>query len=119
MMNSNPLIVSGISFMRTAALIGKCDVFISNDSSLMHIAAALKVPTVGIFGPTDPKRTAPYGRMHKTVSLNLQCSPCSRFEEKHVKCTTFACLHDLHIDYVLSAMKDLIAHGKTNRSLHG
>ena len=49
------------SLKHTAALIRACDLMISNDSGLMHVAAALGVPTLGIFGPTNPSRTAPYG----------------------------------------------------------
>lgn len=107
-MNSKPLIVKGVSLMRTAALIGMCDIFISNDSGLMHMAVAMKVPTVGIFGPTDPRRTAPYGQLHRIVRRNLQCSPCFRFEESGVKCASLSCLRDIDIDAVLSAIKDIL-----------
>lgn len=44
-----------------AAIISKCDLFIGNDSGLMHCAAASAIPTVGFFGPTDVKTYAPYG----------------------------------------------------------
>ena len=40
----------------------KCDVFIGNDSGAMHIAAAQKVKTIGLFGPNLPQRFSPYGR---------------------------------------------------------
>lgn len=45
----------------TAALIARCACFVSNDSGLMHIAASQSVPTFGLFGPTDERRTAPWG----------------------------------------------------------
>lgn len=45
----------------TAALIARCALFVSNDSGLMHVAASQGVPTVGLFGPTDERRTAPWG----------------------------------------------------------
>lgn len=44
-----------------AALIARCLCFVSNDSGLMHVAASQSVPTFGLFGPTDERRTAPWG----------------------------------------------------------
>ena len=51
----------------TAALISGCDLMISNDSGLMHVAVATGVPTLGIFGPTRASRTAPYGPANRYV----------------------------------------------------
>jgi len=73
---SRPHIVDGIDFQTTAALIGKCACFITNDSGLMHVSAAMGVKTVALFGPTDPGRTAPFGDGHGIVRLGLDCSPC-------------------------------------------
>jgi heptosyltransferase-2 len=49
------------SLLTTAAIMQHCKLFISNDSGLMHIAAAVGVPTIGIFGPTDEHQTGPRG----------------------------------------------------------
>jgi len=49
---------------------------VSNDSGPMHIAAALGIPVFAIFGPTDPKRTGPYGHGHTIIMPKLLCSPC-------------------------------------------
>jgi heptosyltransferase-2 len=53
--------------LTTAAVIQKCQLFVSNDSGLMHIAAATGVPTLGIFGPTDEHRTGPRGPQSFTM----------------------------------------------------
>jgi lipopolysaccharide heptosyltransferase II len=53
--------------LTTAAVIQQCNVFISNDSGLMHIAAALRVPTLGLFGPTDEAQTGPRGKNSFTL----------------------------------------------------
>jgi ADP-heptose:LPS heptosyltransferase len=61
---------------QAAALLKKCHVVLTNDTSLMHLAAAVGTPTVSIFGPTDPANLAPRGSMHHVVVSGLACSPC-------------------------------------------
>ncbi|MEK6529170.1 MAG: HAD-IIIA family hydrolase, partial [Nitrospirota bacterium] len=95
-----------------AALISECDAFITNDSGPMHMASALLVPVVAIFGSTDSKITGPIGKRHKIVSRNIACSPClkrecpvstTRSREGHLKC-----LADITADDVFSALKELL-----------
>ncbi len=61
-------------------LISACDVMICNDTGAMHIAAAFGIPTMTIFGPTDPYLLAPLnppGRnIHEVISKSVECSPC-------------------------------------------
>jgi heptosyltransferase-2 len=51
-------------------------VFLTNDSGAMHVAAALGVPTVAIFGATDPEATGPVGPAVRIVREPVECSPC-------------------------------------------
>lgn len=60
-------------FIRRAA---QCRVFLTNDSGAMHIAAALGVPTVAVFGSTDPQATSPLGPWTRIVREPVDCSPC-------------------------------------------
>jgi ADP-heptose:LPS heptosyltransferase len=53
-----------------------CDVLLTNDTGTMHLAAALGVPTVAIFGSTEPALTAPVGSVHRVVREKVDCSPC-------------------------------------------
>jgi heptosyltransferase-2 len=58
------------------ALLADCSGAVSNDSGLMHVAAALGRPTVGVYGSTDPRHTPPAAHRSATVWLQLDCSPC-------------------------------------------
>jgi lipopolysaccharide heptosyltransferase II len=53
-----------------------CDLMITNDTGPMHVAAALDKPLIALFGPTEPRRTGPYGQLDNVLRLNLPCSPC-------------------------------------------
>lgn len=60
-----------------AALISKADLFITNDSGPMHIANALKIPLVAIFGPTDPLLTGPFQEPSVVIKKDVACWPCN------------------------------------------
>jgi lipopolysaccharide heptosyltransferase II len=53
-----------------------CDVMVTNDTGPMHAAAALGKPLVALFGPTEPRRTGPYGQLENVLRVELPCSPC-------------------------------------------
>lgn len=70
------------------ALAGRMNLFIANDSGAMHVSAALSVPTIAVFGSTDPDLTGPLGRRVRVVREELECSPCFKREcpYGHYKC---------------------------------
>ncbi len=88
-----------------AAVMKKCSLFITNDSSLMHIAAALKLNTVAIIGPTNKNYIYPWQTNYEIASLNLECSPCFYYSPKPLTCTRtdvkFKCIKDLPVELVL------------------
>jgi heptosyltransferase I len=53
-----------------------CDLMVTNDTGPMHAAAALGKPIVALFGPTEPRRTGPYGQLENVLRIELPCSPC-------------------------------------------
>jgi heptosyltransferase-2 len=61
---------------RLIEMIAACRLFLTNDSGSMHIASALGVPTVAIFGATDDKATGPTGNLSRVVREPVECSPC-------------------------------------------
>jgi heptosyltransferase-2 len=87
------------------ALIGAAKAVVSNDSGLMHIAAALKTPQVAIFGSSDPAHTPPLSEMAKVLWLNLPCSPCHKKECPlgHLKC-----LNDILPQQVFATLNTLL-----------
>ena len=96
------------SLVEAMALIGECDVFVTNDSGLMHVAAALHTPQVAIFGSTDHIRTGPYSEQAVIVRKELPCSPCKkpRCPEKH-----FRCMRLITSDEVFAAVIRLLEEG--------
>ena len=76
------------SLIEAMALIGECDVFVTNDSGLMHVAAALRTPLVAIFGSTDHIATGPFSDNAVVIRKPLPCSPCKKTHcpEKHFRC---------------------------------
>ncbi|RAX58902.1 lipopolysaccharide heptosyltransferase II [Helicobacter monodelphidis] len=78
--NSNLLDLSGKTSLESLIdSIATLDLFISNDSGPMHIAAALQIPIIALFGSTDSTETSPWlTKKAILLSLNLPCSPCKK-----------------------------------------
>lgn len=53
-----------------------CKLMITNDTGPMHVAAALSVPLIALFGPTDSRNTGPYGQLENVLRIDLPCAPC-------------------------------------------
>ncbi len=76
-MAARPLVLSGrTSLSELIAMIACCDLFITNDSGPMHLAAALGIPTLALFGSTDQVATGPLGSAAIVLNKNVECSPC-------------------------------------------
>jgi lipopolysaccharide heptosyltransferase II len=93
--------------LQAAALIQRCRLFVGNDSSLLHIAAALGIPTVSIFGPTNPEYFAPRGEKHIVIKSDANCSPCFTYG-KPPKCEDYICMDSVKTEHVLSAVNKLL-----------
>jgi heptosyltransferase-2 len=86
------------------ALIGMSKAVVSNDSGLMHIAAALQIPQVAIFGSSDPTHTPPLSDRAKIMWLNMSCSPCHK---RVCPLGHLSCLKDILPEQVLATLNTL------------
>lgn len=74
---ARPVSLAGETDLPTlAALLRRSDALLTNDSGPMHLAAALGVPTVALFGATDPGLTGPYGEAHRVFRSTCSLAPC-------------------------------------------
>ena len=79
-LKKNPNIIHAVDlpFNQVAGILQRCDVLVTNDSGLMHLASFLKVPVIAIFGPTHPGLGfSPLGQDSLVIKVNEKCSPCS------------------------------------------
>jgi lipopolysaccharide heptosyltransferase II len=76
------------------------ELVITNDTGPMHVAAALKKPVLALFGPTDPRRTGPYGQVERALRNPLPCSPCLKSVCHHTR--PVECLDGLQPALVVS-----------------
>ncbi|MFO0697625.1 MAG: lipopolysaccharide heptosyltransferase II [Nitrospira sp.] len=75
--NGRSVVLSGGTTIRELmAVVTRCRLLITNDTGPMHVAAACGVPVVAVFGPTDSRTTAPYGRERSVVREAVDCAPC-------------------------------------------
>ena len=76
-MKRKPIDLTGkTSIAELPAMLSQCHLFLGNDSGAMHVAAAVGLPVVAIFGPTDPYGTSPVTPRHSIVQDKPYCSPC-------------------------------------------
>lgn len=85
------------------ALLSLCHGFAGNDSGCMHLAGALGVPTVAIFGSTDPARTGPMGPHCRIIYRALECSPCL---DRTCRFGHYNCLRDIAAEEVAGALEE-------------
>lgn len=86
------------------ALLSLCDGFAGNDSGSMHVAGAIGIPTVGLYGSTNPDRTGPLGPKTKVLYHRIECSPCL---QRTCRFGHYDCLKRIAAEEVAQALTEL------------
>jgi len=103
---------------RVGGLMSKCDLIVTNDSGLMHLAVALSVPVVAIFGPTHPSLGfAPLGDNDSVICDNVDCSPCSLHGEKKCRMIQKYCFEKISPQRVKEEVESILYENSPSKIL--
>jgi heptosyltransferase-2 len=107
LMCRKPLNMAGKTSVRQLmALLSRSNLLVTNDSGPMHVAAALGIPIVALFGPTDHKTTSPLGNSSLIVRKSVACAPCLKRE-----CPTdHRCMDEITVEDALAAVREMMRH---------
>ena len=115
--NGKILDTSGrLSLEQTMSLIKRSQLFISPDTGPMHIAVALNVPTITLFGPSDPVKYAPYGdrKRHCIITpRNFECLHCNKIRKPPKRCIrngVSVCMDAITVEKVFIECRKFIEH---------
>lgn len=86
------------------ALLERSRLYVGVDSGAMHVARALGVPVVALFGPSNPRWIGPYGQREGVVRIGLDCSPCNRR-----RCRLRTCMSEITPQMVLAEVEKVLS----------
>ncbi len=95
-------LAENIPIRQFAALVEACNLFITNDTGPMHIAAAMHTPTVALFGPGNHIQFRPLEPIHATLRHHVPCNPCKQFTDK---CKDNVCMKLITVDEVWATVQ--------------
>lgn len=106
------------SIRELAAIFTYCQLFVGNDSGPMHLAAAMGIPVVGLFGPNTPLKWGPLGHKSRSVSAELPCSPCIRVADGvFTECKQPVCMSSLTPYMVMEVIASMVEKGGVQREV--
>ena len=91
-----------------AAILRRAQLFVGSDSGVLHLAAAVGTPVVGIYGPTDWRKSGPRGVSHRVIQNDLECAPCELQQCLWTGDDERKCLTQLAPERVVEAARELI-----------
>lgn len=100
---TKPVLVPEMGLLDIGAIIEQCELFICNDTALMHVAGAVGTKTLVIEGPTNPYKTMPLVKGSRFIAVDLDCRPCYQIGET-LRCKyrngRYDCLNMINVDKV-------------------
>lgn len=104
-----------LTVLQAAELIRRCTLAVTNDSSPMHLATAMRTPVIAIFGATVPALGfAPVGKFDRVVETNgLRCRPCAIHGGNRCPIGSFDCMKNITVTHVLDTVHDVLSSLRT------
>lgn len=96
-----------LSLEQSIEQLSQCHVVVGNDTGMMHVAGALSVPTVTLYGPTNPKIIGVYNKGAVVVSAKKDCCPCYVLSRK-IKCKSPDCVNTIQVEEIMSELRKII-----------
>ncbi|MEW6443364.1 MAG: glycosyltransferase family 9 protein [bacterium] len=96
-----------------AAFLGRCDMFLGGDSGPLHLASALGLPVLGLYGPSDPVRNGPPGKGARVLASPSPCAPCFRRT-----CPDRACMRAITVAQVWEGLEQVAQEHGLSRGLY-
>lgn len=106
-------VARGLSLAELAAIIARSDLYLGNDSGVTHMAAALGIPTVALFGPSDEQKWSPQGKRVRILKHEIECAPCAVAAMK--SCGHRSCLCALKPAEVIGQLHALLEQSRLDK----
>ncbi len=109
LMKYRPIVLAGrVSLKQLATLLKRCQLLICGNTGVMHLAAACHTSTIGLHGPTDPKRWGCWGGEHIVIQSRLPCTPCLYLGFEY-GCKNPHCMDTITVEEVVSAVDSILS----------
>ena len=100
--------VGKTSLSLLAGIMARTQLFVGNDSGLLHFAAALDVPSVSIWGPTSPGKWGPKGDLHRSIRKVERCADCIYWDYRETCRHDHACMKAVEVADVQTAVTEVL-----------
>jgi ADP-heptose:LPS heptosyltransferase/predicted O-linked N-acetylglucosamine transferase (SPINDLY family)/2-polyprenyl-3-methyl-5-hydroxy-6-metoxy-1,4-benzoquinol methylase len=108
-----------LQLLNTAATLSFCDLLVAPDSGLLHVAAAMQTPYLGLFGMADPACRLPFSTSSRAIWSDIECRNCIQelpaHSSPHCPLEHVACMDNIRPEAVLAATRDMLANALPKR----